>query len=119
MAKVIMWSIIGAIVHSFEIMSSKWLMVRRGVNGDMSGMFFLLVEGLLGTLCLIITTAQGDGLYELSLRSFGMVMIAGFFAFTALILINYTIAKGLAGVAISIFNTNPSIQVVLSSIFLH
>ena len=48
-----------------------------------------------------------------------MVMLAAWFGFTALVLVNYAIAKGLAGVAISIFNTNATIQIVLSSVFLH
>ena len=94
-------------------------MIRRGINGDVSGMFFLLVEGIIGTLCLIVTTAQGSGLYELSAKVFGMVLIAGLLAFTALVFLNYAISKGLAGVAISIFNTNATIQVILSSLFLH
>lgn len=49
-------AIIGAIFLSFEIMCNKWLMVSRGVNGAISGMFFLMVEGTIGTICLIITT---------------------------------------------------------------
>ena len=109
MVLVVMWGIIGAVFLSFEIMCNKWLMVRRSVNGDISGMFFLLVEGVLGTLCLVVTTYEGSGLHELSTKSFGMVIMAGIFAFTGLLLLNYAIAKGLAGVALSIFNTNPSI----------
>ena len=109
MTLLVMWGICGAIFLSFEIMSNKWLMMRRGINGDISGTCFLLVEGILGTVCLIITTAQGSGLHELSGKVFGLVLIAGLLAFTALILLNYSISKGLAGVAISIFNTNASI----------
>ena len=118
MALVVMWGVLGAIFLSFEIMSNKWLMIRRGINGDISGMFFLLVEGLIGTACLIITTAQGSGLHELSSKVFLMVMVAGLLAFAALMCVNYAIAKGIAGVAISVFNTNASIQVILSSLFL-
>lgn len=118
MVLVVVWGIVGALSLSFEIMSNKWLIIRRGINGDVSGMFFLLIEGLLGTLCLIFTTLQGSGLYEVSEKSFVMIMVAGLLAFTALVMLNYAIAKGLAGVAISIFNTNPSIQVLLSSLFL-
>ena len=97
MALVVMWGVIGGVFLSFEIMSNKWLMVRRGVNGDISGMFFLLVEGIIGTTCLLVTTWQGGGLHELSSKSFGMVIIAGILAFSGLVIINYAIAKGLAG----------------------
>lgn len=56
MLLVVFWGIVGAVFLSFEIMSNKWLMIRRGVNGDISGNFFLLVEGFVGTICLIVTT---------------------------------------------------------------
>lgn len=118
MFQVVIWGIVGAVFISFEIMCNKWLMIKRGVNGDVSGMFFLFVEGLIGSICLIVTTAQGEGLYEMDLAGFLLVLIAGLFAFTGLMLLNYSIATGLAGVAISIFNTNPSIQCIFSSIFL-
>ena len=106
---VVMYGLIGAVFLSIEIMCNKWLMFSRGVNGDISGMFFLLVEGTIGTICLIVTTLQGSGLHEMTGDSFGMIMIAGVLAFTALMLLNYSISIGLAGVSISTFNTNPAI----------
>lgn len=118
MFQVVMWGISGAIFLSFEIMTNKWLMIRRSVNGDITGMFFLLVEGTIGTICLIVTTASGQGLHELSTASIGMMAIAGVLAFSALIMVNYSISIGIAGVAISIFNVNPCIHVLISSIFL-
>ena len=47
-----------------------------------------------------------------------MSLLAGCLAFTSLVMVNYAIATGLAGVAISVFNTNPTIQVILSLVFL-
>jgi len=38
--------------------------------------------------------------------SFSMIMIAGVLAFSAIVIMNYSISIGLAGVAISLFNTN-------------
>ena len=118
MTLVVFWGVCGALFLSIEIMSNKWLMVRRGINGDVSGMCFLLVEGIVGTLCLLITTLQGNGIHELSPKSFAMSLLAGCLTFTSLVMLNFSIAKGLAGVAISVFNTNPTIQVILSLIFL-
>ena len=109
MTLVVLWGITGALFISLETMCVKWLMIKRGINGDVSGMFFLLVEGVLGIACLIVTTLQGSGLHELSNKALLMVLIAGFFAFSALIIFNYSLSKGLAGVAISIFNTSPAI----------
>ena len=109
MVIVCIWGIIGAIFLSVEILTNKWLIIRRGVNGDISGMFFLLVEGTIGTVCLIITTIMGSGLHDMTGESFTMIMIAGILAFAALVMLNYAISIGLAGVAISIFNTNAAI----------
>lgn len=106
---VVMWGLIGAVFLSIEIMCNKWLMFSRGVNGDISGMFFLLVEGTIGTICLIVTTLQGSGLHDMTGPSFTMIMIAGVLAFTSLMLLNFSISIGLAGVSISTFNTNPAI----------
>ena len=91
---------------------------RRGVDGDVTGIFFLLVEGATGTICLAVSTLAGSGLYELSSASFLFVLLAGVFAFVAIMLISYTVAAGVAGVSLSIFNTNAPIQVLLSSLFL-
>lgn len=93
-------------------------MMRRGVNGDVTGTFFMLVEGITGTICLIITTWAGSGLYSLSIESFALIMVAACFAFSAIVMANYAISIGIAGVVLSIFNANASIHVILSAIFL-
>ena len=56
MVLVVFWGVVGAIFLSLEIVCNKWLMMKRGVNGDMSANFFLMVEGTIGTTCLIVTT---------------------------------------------------------------
>ena len=73
MTLVVIWGIIGAVFISFEIMCNKWLMIRRNINGDITGMFFLLVEGTLGTLSLIIATANGKGYNDLGFDGFSMI----------------------------------------------
>ncbi len=47
-----------------------------------------------------------------------MMFIAGVFAFSSLVMLNYSISAGIAGVSISIFNINPCVHVLISSIFL-
>lgn len=102
---VVFWSIVGAVSVSLEVMCNKWLEQRRGVNGDINGMFFLLVEGVTGTVCLIVTTLGGGGLYELTKESFWMVMLAGVFAFLAILMISIAVTIR-AGVSLAIFNLN-------------
>ena len=45
--------------------------------------------------------------------------IASVCGFTALVIFNYAVSIGIAGVTIAIFDLNPSIHVVLSSLLLH
>ena len=118
MPLVLIWGLLGTLMLSFEILSNKWLMVRRNVPGNITGVFFMLIEGTLGTICLIIFTATGSGIKALESSSIGMLALSAVFNFSSLVIANYTIAKGIAGVAISIFNTNASLQCVLSSVFL-
>lgn len=93
-------------------------MIKRGVDGDVTGTFYMLVEGITGTICLIITTWAGSGLYELTISSFSLIIVAACFAFSAIIMANYAISIGIAGVVLSIFNANASIHVILSAVFL-
>lgn len=115
---VVMWGLIGTVMLSFEIMANKWLMVRRNIYGNITGLFFMLTEGSIGTVCLLVTSFGGAGLLDLTMSSIGMLALASLLNFTAMIMLNFAIASGVAGVAISIFNTNASIQCVLSSSFL-
>ena len=118
MVSVTIFAVVAALSISTEVLLNQWLRIYRGVPGDVSGNFFLLFEGVIGTICLIITTAMGSGLHELSLESFGFLMLAALFLFTAIIIANYTISIGIVGVVLAIFNSNAAIHVLLSSIFL-
>ena len=115
----VIWGLIGAVFCSLEIMCNKWLMIKRSVNGDISGIAFLFCEGCIGTVCLIITSLQGDGVYLLDMKAHILMAVAGACGFSALVILNYAISIGLAGVTISIFNLNAVVHVLLSSIFLH
>ena len=44
--------------------------------------------------------------------------VAGVFGFSSLVILNYAISIGLAGVSISIFNLNSVVHILLSSFFL-
>jgi drug/metabolite transporter (DMT)-like permease len=109
----VLYGLLGAIFLSVEIMLNKY-MGSRNVPGNISGIAFLLVEGLIGTVCLIIYTLMGLGLHEMTTFSFWIMVLASIACYLALILLNYSLAVGLAGVAISIFNTNPAIQTAFS-----
>ena len=52
----VMWGLIGGICYSLKLLITKWLKIRRDIAGDVSGITFQLVEGTIGTVCLIIRT---------------------------------------------------------------
>ena len=79
----------------------------------------MFIDGVIGTICLAITSARGSGIYDMSHKGFWMIWLAGLCAYINFLLTNYCLEFGLAGVAISIINTSAAIQVALSSIFLH
>jgi len=105
--------IIGALCFSFEGLLTKYL-IQKGVDGDIAGISFLLVEGALGTLCLVVYTLMGHGLYDLTLHSFGMLMLAGSCVYMALTLFFACIAIGVGGVVISILNCAAALQALFS-----
>ena len=116
---VVVWGVLVAIFVSIEIMMNQWLMIRRQINGDISGTFFMLTEGIIGTVCLIITSIAGSGIHEMTGESFGMIILAACFAFSGIVIANFACSIGIAGIVLSIFNANAAIHVVMSAVFLN
>ena len=85
----------------------------------MVGTFYMLIDGIIGTICLVVTTCQGGGLYDLTGSGFALLMIAAVFAYSGIVILGYTIGIGIAGIISSIYNANAFIHVLLSAIFLH
>lgn len=110
---VIVSGIIGALCFSFEGLLTKYLILKN-VPGDVAGISFLLVEGIIGTLCLIIYTIMGNGLYDLTPSTFWMLMIAGCCVYASLTTLFYCISVGIAGVVVSIFNCAAALQALFS-----
>jgi len=73
-----------------------------------------LVEGIIGTICLIVYTGVGYGLHDLSTSSFWMLMLAGILVYTSLIVLFYSVSVGIAGVVVSIFNCAAALQALFS-----
>ena len=82
------------------------------------GMVFLFVEGSIGTICLIVTTLCGKGLYDLPLLSGLLMVLASIFLYSGLFLLNYSIGVGLVGVAVAIFNLSAPIYTVIAYVAL-
>ena len=102
---------------SGEIVLSKTL-AKRGVNGKYIGLNLLLVAGLLGTLCLIVSTVSGNGFYEVGVNGTGILMLGGLTGVIAITLLQYSISIGYTGTVSSIFNTNGAIFTTMCYFFL-
>ena len=76
---------------STEIMVSKTLAIR-GADGRHVGFAIVLMEGIMGTLCLLISTALGEGLMIISFADFWYMMLGGLCGVTAIILFQYSIS---------------------------
>ena len=101
----LLYSMLSTLCLSFETLLSK-VLATRGANGKLIGFQFLFAEGLLGTVILAIFTLSGGGLYSLSRQSFTLMMIGGLTGVIAINLLQYSVVIGVAGVALSLFNTN-------------
>lgn len=110
-------SLAAAITLSLNLIISKTL-ARRGVDGRYIGFNFLLVEGTLGVICLLVATALGEGLYTISVVNLGLMMIAGVSGVSAIALLSYSISIGIVGVVCSIFNLNGAFFAAMCFIFL-
>ena len=118
MLKVTVWAITVTIFSCIQITIAKWLSIRRGVAGDIVGVFYMIVEGIIGTICLVVTSMQGSGIYALSSDSIALLMVAAVFAYTGIVVGNFSISIGISGVVVAIYNANAFIHVLLSAIFL-
>lgn len=78
----------------------------------------MVVEGIIGTLCLFITTIIGYGMFELDLQGVAMLMIAAVFAYTGIVICIFSMGIGISGIVACIYNANTVIHVLLAAIFL-
>ena len=86
-------------------MASKTLAIR-GADGRYVGFAILLMEGIMGTICLSVSTALGQGLMIISLADFWYMMLGGMCGAFAVSLFQYSISQGSAGISSAIFSTN-------------
>ena len=94
------------------------ILANRGVDGKYIGLNFLIAEGIIGTICLIVSTVMGYGLIQLGAGSTLIMLLGGLTGFLAIGLLQYTISIGIAGVVCSIFNTQVAYFTALCFFFL-
>ena len=63
----------------------------------------MFIYGLIGTVCLIVSTFAGYGFYSMGLQTLLMVVFAGLFLHTSLTLYMMSLSVGSAGLTVAIF----------------
>ena len=96
-----------ALCFSLEAILIKWL-VLRGVDGAAGGYLVLFFDGLYGLVLLAILTAMGDGLYVVPGEDILPTLSGGVLTSLAIVLVNYGVANGVAGIAFSCANSFPA-----------
>ena len=102
-----------ALCFSFEAMFIKWLFVR-GVDGPAGGQIALFFDGVYGLVMLAIITAMGEGLFTVDFKTSIEIISGGILTSMALVLVNYAVANGIAGIAFSCANSFPVWHVLFS-----
>ena len=105
--------LMAALCFSLEAMSIKWLFVR-GVDGPAGGQIALFFDGVYGLVMLAIITAMGEGLFTVDFQTSMEIVCGGILTSMALVLVNYAVANGIAGIAFSCANTFPVWHVLFS-----
>lgn len=101
-----------------ELLLSRML-ANRGVDGRYIGLNFLIAEGIIGTVCLVISSAMGSGFFSTGLDGALIMLLAGLTGVVAVGLLQYSISIGIAGIVSSIFNTNVAFFTALCFFFLN
>ena len=116
---VLAYGALATLALTLEVMMSKCLS-KRGVDGGHAGITFLFFEGLIGTTILLISTAFTDGgLHILTWEDIAADTAASTFGFAAVTLLQVSVATGLAGLAICIYNTNTVFLTALAFVVLN
>ena len=83
-----------------------------------AGTFYLFVEGVLGTVALIIYSFMGSGVHDMDPVGYGLIALSGVCAYVSLLLVFTSLQHGVTGVVFAIFNSNAVLQTMFSSLVL-
>ena len=113
MAFAVIYALFGAIFFTIESMFIRYLDLK-GIPGNIAGLCYVFFEGIIGTICLVVYSCFGHGIFDFSPILLLWVLGAGLFTTFGLILQNYALSIGVAGIVFSIVNFSISIQALLS-----
>ena len=114
----ILYAVAAVIFITIEAMITKHL-GNKGVPGDKSGLCYVFFEGCIGTVCLLIYSCMGHGMYDLTLFHVLWMFFAGLLATTGLVAQNYALSKGLAGGVLAVSSLSVALQTLAGQMILN
>ena len=109
----VIYALLGASFFTIESMFVRYLDLK-GIPGNITGLCYIFFEGCCGTLCLVVYSCFGHGIFDFTPWLLVWVLGAGLFTTCGLILQNYALSTGVAGIVFSIVNSSISIQTILA-----
>ena len=103
-------------------LSIKYLFDKIGLDkseASLVGAASLFIYGVVGTICLVVSTFMGYGFYSMGFSTLLMVVFAGIFVYASLTCLLMSVAIGSAGLSVAIFISFAGIQAAICYFFLH
>lgn len=116
-------SIVAALVACFcyagEALLMKQLIVRWEVPGEVSGFFFLLFDGIIGTFGLVYISRLGMGVFHFPPLEIVLIILAGFCITGGVLVLNMAIRCGEPAAVLCISNSNGVVHALLAHFYLN
>ena len=112
-ATVLSINLVSALLFTGELMISR-ILGDRGADGRLTGFSLLFAMGLVGSICLIASTAMGNGIHAIGWDVFGILMLSALCAAISLGLASYAMTLGVASLVVSVMNLMPALMCVIA-----
>ena len=119
---IILYGVFSICSNTIDTLAYKYIFAKTCIEktqAQIVSLTMLFIYGCGGTICLIVSTCLGQGLYNMSWMTVAMVLLAGSFLHTGLSLYGISIAIGQAGLTGSVFASFVGMQAAISYFFLH
>ena len=110
----IIYSVFAVVFFTIRAILIRYLDIKGGIPGDITAFCYLFFEGCIGTVCFVFYSAMGFGIYDIEGISTYLVISAGVMTTLGLVLQDYAVSIGIAGITFSIVNFSIAIQTVIS-----
>jgi len=112
------FAFLAMIFFSVEALLIRYLDIKAGIPGNVTAFCYLFFEGCIGTVGLVLYSLFGSGIFDIGFEHFFWVVAAGVLTTIGLVLQDYALSIGIAGVTYSIVNVSCVFQTVIGQVLL-